>query len=335
MAEPILRQWSILQLIPIHPRWTIASDLAQQLRDREMGTTKRTVERDLVKLEQLFRLQCDDSSQPYRWSFPRQTTIRSIPGMDVVTALTFHLTDEFVSGLIPPEARRHLDPYLTQARNVLHEAGREELAEWTSRVVIIPPGQRMTAPDVPQEVLDNVYEGVLRQKRLSLRYRPRTRSGELKEHPAASPLGLVVRANVTYLVCHLHKGPDPSHLALHRIEHVELLDEPADPPDRFDLHEYVAAGFFDYPVGKAIQLRARFHPDTATHLLECPLNESQTARFESAGWLRLKARVQDTHQLRWWLLGFGPRVEVLAPKSLRQTMAEELEAAARLYADAS
>ena len=33
--------------------------------------------------------------------------------------------------------------------------------------------------------------------------------------------------------------------------------------------------------------------------------------------LRLKAKVQDTSQLRWWLLGFGAQVEVIKPVALR------------------
>ena len=33
-------------------------------------------------------------------------------------------------------------------------------------------------------------------------------------------------------------------------------------------------------------------------------------------------RVQDTCQLRWWLLGFGDQVEVLEPEHLRAEFAE-------------
>jgi predicted DNA-binding transcriptional regulator YafY len=32
----------------------------------------------------------------------------------------------------------------------------------------------------------------------------------------------------------------------------------------------------------------------------------------------VKATVADTAQLRWWLLGFGARVEVRKPKRLRE-----------------
>ena len=36
------------------------------------------------------------------------------------------------------------------------------------------------------------------------------------------------------------------------------------------------------------------------------------------GKIKIKATVADTSQLRWWLLGFGPQVEILKPKFLRK-----------------
>ncbi|MDQ6996457.1 MAG: WYL domain-containing protein [Mariprofundus sp.] len=33
----------------------------------------------------------------------------------------------------------------------------------------------------------------------------------------------------------------------------------------------------------------------------------------------VKSTTQDTHELRWWLLGFGDQVEVLEPVSLRNS----------------
>jgi predicted DNA-binding transcriptional regulator YafY len=40
------------------------------------------------------------------------------------------------------------------------------------------------------------------------------------------------------------------------------------------------------------------------------------------GALHLQAKVVNTEQLRWWLLGFGDKVEVIKPKTLRQELAQ-------------
>jgi len=45
----------------------------------------------------------------------------------------------------------------------------------------------------------------------------------------------------------------------------------------------------------------------------------------------LTATVEDDQTLRWWLLGFGSRVEVLEPAELRAEIAAQVNAAAHRY----
>jgi len=52
------------------------------------------------------------------------------------------------------------------------------------------------------------------------------------------------------------------------------------------------------------------------------------------GTVLVEATVADTRQLRWWLLGFGGRVEVLEPQGLREEMKGQAERMMMRYADA-
>ena len=47
--------------------------------------------------------------------------------------------------------------------------------------------------------------------------------------------------------------------------------------------------------------------------------------------MRVKATLEDTAQLRWWLLGFSDQVEVLGPKSLRDEFFELTKKMASIY----
>ena len=49
------------------------------------------------------------------------------------------------------------------------------------------------------------------------------------------------------------------------------------------------------------------------------------------GWATLTATLDSDETLRWWLLGFGSRVEVIEPEDLRQELAMELAGAAGRY----
>lgn len=101
----------------------------------------------------------------------------------------------------------------------------------------------------------------------------------------------------------------------------------------FDLDRYLyEERQFGYPVGtKDIALRALFDEDAAFHLSERPLSKDQRLRKKKDGRVLVKATVRDTQELRWWLLGFGDGVEVLAPTSLRKEFAAVAAAMNRLY----
>ena len=48
----------------------------------------------------------------------------------------------------------------------------------------------------------------------------------------------------------------------------------------------------------------------AYHLLETPLNDTQTVKELDNDKLRIKARIPDTLQFEQWLMSFGSDVEV-------------------------
>jgi predicted DNA-binding transcriptional regulator YafY len=79
-------------------------------------------------------------------------------------------------------------------------------------------------------------------------------------------------------------------------------------------------------------VKLEFSEGAGNHLLESPLAEDQQARVIDKSTVALSATVQDTERLRWWLLGFGPRVKVLAPRALRTDVAGRLRTAAKHYA---
>jgi predicted DNA-binding transcriptional regulator YafY len=49
------------------------------------------------------------------------------------------------------------------------------------------------------------------------------------------------------------------------------------------------------------------------------------------GRVLLKATVLDSFELRWWLTGFGDRVEVVKPKYLRDTFITQVKNLASVY----
>lgn len=320
MSETSIRHLQTLRLIPREPRKISSTEIRKKLADLGFSVTHRTVQRDLLRLSAIFPLVCDERDLPHGWSWKGDGALIELPDMDPPTALTFCLVEEHLGDMLPKGVVKHLEPHFMQARRALNTAG-GRLARWRERVRILPRYQPLQPPKVQPDVVEVLYQGLLEGRCVEASYQPR--AGGLRQY-RVNPLGLAFRDAVAYLVSSLWNYPDILPLALHRFRTARLLDDPARVPEGFDLDDWVQKGGFDYRAGsEPIALEARFAPDAGYHLQETPLTPGQHLEPEQgdSGWLRVRAEVEDTHQLRWWLLGFGDQVEVLRPQHLRQEMA--------------
>ena len=100
----------------------------------------------------------------------------------------------------------------------------------------------------------------------------------------------------------------------------------------FDLEKYLSEEqALQYPWGGEIRPDVLFDAEAAAHLRETRLSARQTLRYCPDGRVRVTARVRDTRQLRWWLLGFGDLVEVIGPETLREEFVGIAREMHRLY----
>lgn len=329
MSETVLRQLAMLNMIPRAPRKITVKELQDRLNGKGYATTERSIQRDLNTLSQVFSLYCDNRSKPYGWQFTREAAIVDLPGMEPATALAFKLAEVFLQPLLPPTTLKELQPHMLRAEQVLAHT-KAGLSAWPNKVRVLPRGQQLQAPDVDGQVVEVVYRALLEERRFNCLYHSRS-SGETKQQQV-SPLGLVFRNGVIYLVCTLVDYQDIRQLVLHRMEQTELTDITATAPEGFDLDTYIQSRqSFDYPAGTTIELEVLFERATAAHLYETPLSVDQRLTPADDGRVRLQATVVDTLQLRWWLLGFGAQVEVIAPRALREEFAATAKATLERY----
>ncbi len=314
--DTMLRQWTMLKHIPRLPRKITATELQRILEDRGFPSTLRTVQRDLEKLGPSFQFD-SDGCKPAGWAFSRESNHFQLPGMDGPSALVFQMVRLHLKPLLPETCTEYLRPYFRQADNVLTEMEIPFFSQWSHKVAVVSRGLSLQPPAIDSDVLSCVYQALLYGQQLDILYR---RRGE--DSPSGRrvhPLGLVMVDQNHYLVCTLWDYQDIKQVALHRISSASLRDESVRPPEGFDLQKYIAGGAFGYPVGDGkLHLKALFDPDVAVQFDESCLTPDQTLVEQEDGRVLLEAQVLDTAQLRWWLQGFGARVEVIAPESLRE-----------------
>jgi predicted DNA-binding transcriptional regulator YafY len=322
--ETVLRLLAMLHAIPRYPQMKSPAEIA-----RELGATHkvhvRSVQRDLLKLSHDFAFTYEPHGRTQKWFWPRHATILDLPAMDLPVATAFLLSREYLRPLLPPAAHKLITPYFNRAEQVLKEAP-GALAAWRKRVCVVPRGPRLLEAKIAEAIQAEVYEAVLSGRQLVVEYRSRGAKAS-KEH-LLNPLGLVVYDGVSYLIATAWNYTNPVTYTLHRMSSAKCTADAAVRPKDFDLGAH-AAKEFRFPVSKeTIRLVARFDPYSAQHLEERPLSADQQVTTID-GRCEISATVADTEELRWWLLGFGDRVEVLAPAKLRVELRQKIKAAAR------
>jgi len=334
MSDTLMRQWQMLRLIPRHPLKISTPELVQRLADADFSTTQRTVQRDLLSLSDIFPLQSDERSKPFGWSWMADADVLDVPGMDTDTALAFYLAEKHLEPLLPRTTTKRLQAHFRTAAHVLDRIASDKgNPAWRNKVRVLLRGPGLQAPAIKPEIQAGVHDALLRNRRLKVTYKPRGQDGD-KDYEI-NPLGLVLKDGLVYLVCSMWDYPDIRLLTLHRMQKANPLDIPASVPDGFDLDAYIASGELDFAIGGKITLKARFTTGAAFHLQERPLSADQTLIPQDDDWLLLTASVQDTSELRWWLLGFGDEVEVLKPKALRRDFKDIASSMQEQYSGAS
>ncbi len=332
MSDTLMRQWQMLRLIPRHPAKVCTTELMQHLSDEGFGTTQRTLQRDLIRFSDIYPLICDERSKPFGWSWMKNADVMDIPGMDSHTALAFWLAEKHLEPLLPKVTSDRLQAHFRAATHLLDQLPvTQGMPAWRNKVRVLQRGPNLIAPTINEDVQTQLYDALLRQRRLMITYFPRTDNGE--KNYEVNPLGLVFKDGIGYLVCSLWDYSDIRLLVLHRVNKAEILEKTATVPDGFNLDDYIASGELDFPQGKTIKLRALFSSSAAFHLSERPLSEDQCIVEQENHHMLVSATVQDTAELRWWLLGFGDQVEVLKPMPLRRSMAEIADSMAKIYSD--
>ncbi len=323
----------MLRLIPRAPRKIDAARIERLLAQQGIDVHRRSIQRDLDALSRVFvDLRCDDRSRPYGWSWNARSASLEVPGMGVAPAVTFELLREHLSAVLPRSTFRALGPHFKRAREVLAQSPNAKMARWPAKVRVAPRGQPLLAPNVLPSVLEAVYTALLEERRLVTQYRKR--GADSDNEYEVSPLGLVLRSGTLVLVCTFWDYQNVSQMLLHRMSQAEVIDQRVKPPKGFRLDRYIESGGLGFRCGKAFKLELVVHELVARTLRETPLGRDQKLTPYDDEHLRLKATVPDTVELRTWLHGHGPMIEVLKPVRLRREFAEAARRTAARYGDA-
>ena len=300
--------------------------------------TRRQVEEDLEISHATFKRDIeymrDRLNVPIVWSREREAymidpgaEVAELPGIWFSPAEIYALLEieHLLERLEPGLLGRQLDPLRTRLRALL-ERGDRGHREIRKRIRVLALGSRR----VSREVFEALSVGLLSRRRIRIRHVKRG-SGEISER-VVSPQRLVHYRYNWYLDAWCHVRKDLRVFAVDAIKSAQVVEEAAREIADETLDRVLGAGYGIFPGAETQTAVLRFTPERARWVADEVWHSRQAGRIEADGSYVLELPYSQEPELVMDLLRYGAGVCVLAPESLRATVARELAEAARQYA---
>ena len=305
--------------------------LTELLAEEGFVVSKRTVERDLAKVESIAGVMRDDRNKPHGWyRDARSVSAELVPALGLESAAMLELVRQHLVHTLPPETFDALSSEFERAKKTLSRTPEAKHARWTKKLRVRPLGHVLSPPKIDPGVHRAIYDALLHDRRCSIGYAPPERTARVFDE--VHPLGLVLRDQTLVLVAMLAESDKVRQFHLHRMTKVDVHTGPArKPPRGFDLDRYLDEGRLEFQLGdEPLRLKLLAKHGAALYPKERPIGRDQVVTPHPDGTV-ISALVPDTKEMRVWLRGYGASVEVLEPRSLRSELAEEAATLAALY----
>lgn len=139
------------------------------------------------------------------------------------------------------------------------------------------------------------------------------------------PLTLLWHRGSLYLLAHSREDDKVKTYKIDRISDVEVTPLKFNYPTCFDPQQFLSTSFgIMQSGGPASRVQIRFDATVARYVAEKTWHSSQILKSNRDGSLTAEFELNDLHELKAWILSFGPKAEVLSPTSLRNEVIDDL-----------
>jgi predicted DNA-binding transcriptional regulator YafY len=296
----------------------------------ELGISERTLLRYLAIGR---RELVDPDGQPVIESFRRgeQRVLRlsqaaQLGESTVYQVLFFYFAQSVFQFLDGTVIRDGVDDLWERFLRSVPGAQRARLADFRRKFFAVPHAMKDYKPF--DATLDTIVWCLVHERRMRVDYGGLLGAG--KSHDF-EPYTLLMYRGGLYVVGRSHRGRKIIALAVERMRAVERLPSRFDYPSGYTPEKHTE-GIFGLIEGPETSVELLItNPETHAYLASRRLHPSQRFRARKGGGWVLSLTVRGTAELRYWILGLGPHVEVLKPATLRAEIKGMLERAVAAY----
>lgn len=308
-TKRVRRVLEIVQLVAVQPKRWLRRDLAERFE-----LSERQIDKDLQLIRHGLLLSLRHSAGGY--FFEQLPSLAAAP-------LRF---EEALALLLAVQAARQtagVDSADLEAAILRLEAQfpvpvRDLLLRATTE---LPPDERARHRT---EVLGTIERALADGCKLRMAYASAARGGEIVERKVR-PYALLPYVRSWHLVGYCELREDVRMFKADRIRALSLTDEPCAVPPDFDLDAYRGGGWGLLRMGDqpAERVELLFDAQAGRWVSEEHWHPRQQVTHLPDGRVRFEVEVPISPELVRWVLGYGPRVRVLAPAALRAAVVGE------------
>jgi predicted DNA-binding transcriptional regulator YafY len=317
----VIRQWKILKTIEAG-RFTGAPKLAAAF-----GVTERTVRRDIEALQEAgFPLYDDRIDGKKVWRLVEGYQQRLVQGFSLAELAALYFSRNMLSFLGGAPFAQDLESAFQKIREALPAKSLPFLSRIQDLFSARPDPWKDYSKK--QDIIAGLIDATLHQRQVRIAYY--SFNSRRTKNYTLHPYRLVYYRGGLYLYARAEEYAEVRTFAVERIQKIEVLDQGFDVPADFSPSDY-ARGAFGIFGGEPETVELLFGPRIAGYIRERSWHESQSLADEADGSIRLTLAVAPGFELKAWIKGFLPHVEVVRPQHLRDEIAAELQAAGKAF----
>ena len=190
---------------------------------------------------------------------------------------------------------------------------------------------KLDRDDRLRRIMDTLANAWMNGRKVKIRYKALGKAGATDRviEPYFIQPAALERAN--YVIAYCNHAKKVLTFKADRITDIELLEERYSVPADFDANKHLGTAWGISVYGDMVNAELKFTGELATVALETRWHPSQVNEKQKDGSVIAKFKVQASHPFIGFILSWGPSVEVMLPKSLRDEVAKEARAVCKIY----
>ena len=178
------------------------------------------------------------------------------------------------------------------------------------------------------EIISSVNRAVVRREYIDIAYYTMNRKKMTRRTVAPYKIWFFDGTFYILAFCRLRDGI--RLFALDRIKSLKATADHFEPPDDFDVDSLLQSSFGTF-LGDPAEVVIRFSADIAGYIEEKVWHASQEIEKQDDGSILFKLKVAGIEEIKFWVMTWGAKAQVLEPLSLRDAVKKEIEKMRDVY----